>query len=309
MIYLTCTYFLEGIGRPLPGMIAMLIANFINAAFNWVFIFGHLGFSPMGAAGSALATTVTRTFLAIFMFTYVWKLKDHEALGIRNKALGSWRDWRKQRHVGYGAGVSLGLEVSSFTTLNIFAGWIGTLALGAFSITFSMFALAFMVASGIGNAAAVRVGMASGRKDYADLVLAGWTGLGVNTLVMLPFVLLFLTLPVELAGGFTDDTALIATTAPLVALSGWLLVLDGGQTVMGSALRGRGETWAPPFLYAIAYYGVMIPLAWYLAFPMGRGVNGLFEAMIAASVVSLSLFATRFHILSRHDLKKAADPA
>lgn len=306
LIYLTCTYFLEGIGRPAAGMIAMLFANVVNACLNWVFIFGHLGFSAMGAAGSAWATTLTRIFLALFLFIYVWNLKDHEALGIRDKALGHWRDWRRQRHIGYGASVSLGLEVSAFTTMNIFAGWIGTLALGAFSITFSMFALVFMAASGIGNAAAVRVGMADGRKDYADLTLAGWTGLGANTLFMLPFVLLLVSVPYSLAASYTHDSALIAVTVPLVVLSGWMLVLDGGQTVMGSALRGRGETWAPTILYAISYYGVMIPLGWYLAFPQGRGAVGLFEAMIVASLVSLLLLAGRFQYLSLRDSKRPA---
>lgn len=308
LIYLTCTYFLEGIGRPLAGMIAMLLANIVNAFLNWVFIFGHFGFAPMGAAGSAWATTLTRIFLAVFIFAYIWNLKDHAAFGIRNKALGHWRDWRRQRHIGYGASVSLGLEVSAFTAMNIFAGWIGTLALGAFSITFSMFAMVFMVASGIGNAAAVRVGIAEGRKDYADLTLAGWTGLGVNTLVMLPFVMLFLMLPFDLAGSYTHDPALILVTAPLVVLAGWMLVLDGGQSVMGSALRGRGETWAPTILYAVAYYGVMIPLAWYLAFPLGRGATGLFEAMILASLVSVTLLAARFQFLSRRDRKRPTAP-
>lgn len=309
LIYLSCTYFLEGIGRPYAAMIAMFFANIVNGLANWALIFGHLGLPEMGAAGSAWATTISRIFLATFMFAYVWNLRDRDAFGIRSSVRGAWAEWRRQRHIGYAAAVSLGVEISSFTALNIFAGWIGAQALGGFAITFSIFSILFMTASGIGNATAVRVGIAYGRQDYADMTLAGWTGLTVTTLLMVPFALALFFLPDPLAGGYTNDPALIAATIPLVILSGLLLLFDCGQTVMGSALRGRGETWMPTILYGIAYYGVMIPLAWYLAFPLERGAPGLFEAMIAASIVSAGLLAARFHILSRHDLRRAAAAA
>lgn len=306
LIYLSCTYFLEGIGRPYAAMAAMFFANIVNALANWVLIFGHLGLPEMGAAGSAWATTTSRIFLAIFMFTYIWNMRDRDAFNIRSRMRGNWSAWRRQRYIGYAAAVSLGVEISSFSALNIFAGWIDALALGGFAITLSIFSTLFMMASGIGNATAVRVGIAYGRKDFADMTLAGWTGLTVTILLMAPFTLMLFFLPESLVGSYTNDPALIAATIPLVILSGLLLLFDCGQTVMGSALRGRGETWAPTILYGIAYYGVMIPLAWYLAFPLEHGAAGLFEAMIAASILSATLLATRFHILSLHDLRRAA---
>ncbi|MDA0823377.1 MAG: MATE family efflux transporter, partial [Proteobacteria bacterium] len=51
LIYVTSQYFLEGIKRPIPAMLLMLVANVINVGLNWVLIFGHLGFDPLGAAG------------------------------------------------------------------------------------------------------------------------------------------------------------------------------------------------------------------------------------------------------------------
>ncbi len=306
MAYLACTYFLEGIGRPIAGMIAMFFANIVNIAVNWVLVFGHLGFDAMGATGSAWATTLVRIFLAIVMLIYVWNMRDHVVFGIRDKITGAWADWRRQRHIGYAASVSMGLEVSAFTALNIFAGWLGVLALGAFSITFSMFAIVFMMASGIGGATSVRVGIADGRRDYPDMALAGWTGLGINTLLMVPFSLIFFFIPDVLTEFYTSDPALIAMATPLFILAGWLLFVDGAQVVMGSALRGRGETWVPALLYGVSYYLIMIPLGWALAFPAGRDVIGLFEATIWASIVSALLLAGRFHLLALRDIRNAA---
>ena len=51
-LWLTCTMFLEGLSRPLPGMIITLIALVANGLLDWLFIFGGLGLSPMGAEGA-----------------------------------------------------------------------------------------------------------------------------------------------------------------------------------------------------------------------------------------------------------------
>jgi len=43
----------------------------------------------------------------------------------------------------------------------------------------------------------------------------------------------------------------------------------------------------------------MAPLAWWLALPAGRGVNGIVEGVMVASVLSAALLLGRFFLLSR----------
>ena len=92
----------------------------------------------------------------------------------------------------------------------------------------------------------------------------------------------------------TTDPALVASTAPLIVLSAYALIADGGQVVMASALRGAGETWVPTAMHIVSYFGVMIPGCWILAFPMGYGAAGL-----VASIVSVTLVSFRFWMSSR----------
>lgn len=84
--------------------------------------------------------------------------------------------------------------------------------------------------------------------------------------------------PAAIAGVFTTDRDLIALVGPLIAFSALVLVVDGGQVVMANALRGRGDAWVPMLLHAVSDVVVMVPLGWFLAFPVGRGVMGLYEA-------------------------------
>lgn len=301
LLYITTAFFLEGIKRPLPGMVMMLAANVLNIALNWVLVYGHLGMPAMGALGSAWATTILRIALAIAACTLVWTMADHARFGIRGPVPADRPAWRRQRRIGYAAAASIGTESTAFAILGIFAGWLGGLALAAFSIGLNVVAIVFMVALGFAAATAVRVAGAKGKGDRPGMVRAGWQGLAVNSAVMAAIGAGLLAIAPALAGLYTLDSALRALATPLIAFVAFILVADGGQAVMANALRGRGETWFPTGLHVLSYVGVMTPLAWVLTFPLDRGVAGLFEAILIASIVSVSLLSLRFAWLARAD--------
>ncbi len=303
-LMLACTFFLEGINRPLPGMIFMAVANMINIFLNWILVYGHMGFDPMGAVGSAWATTLVRTFLAVGMILYIWNMTDHDLFGIRQKVDMRLHKWKRMRHIGYGAGLTNGAEHTGFATLEIFGGWIGPLTLGAMAIAFNVYGIPYMIGYGIAGATAVRVGIALGRRDHRDLLLAGTCGIIFNFILMLPLLGLLLIYPVQIAGFFTTDPALIVATVPLIILSAWMLLFDSAQTVIGNGLRGRRDVWAPTALYFFSYIIVMIPLAYYLAFSLGRGAEGLFESTVIASLISFVLLLIRFYYLSYLDFRR-----
>ena len=84
IMFVTCTFFLEGIERPKAGMYAMLAANIANIWLNYIFVFGHAGFPAMGAEGSAWATTTLRLFLAGGMALYILYSPSLAKYSIRN---------------------------------------------------------------------------------------------------------------------------------------------------------------------------------------------------------------------------------
>lgn len=302
LLFLACSFFLEGIRRPAPGLVVMVIANLVNFGLNSVLIHGIVDGFPDGAIGAALATTVSRWVLALGMIGYVLCMHDHDAFGVRKPAGGGWHAWRHQRRLGYATGASLAGEASAFTTVQQFAGWLGPLPLASFTVSFYLLVTSFMVAIGLGAATAVRVGNAHGRRDADDMMLAGWVGLAVTTVVTVVMGVLMVGLDAPLVRVFTDDAAVLAATVPLVAWVALTLVTDGGQAVMANALRGRQDVWMPCFLQTFAFFGVMVPLTWYLVFPLGHGVVGIFQGVGLATVVSLALLSARFYWLYRRDV-------
>jgi MATE family multidrug resistance protein len=319
-LMLAAQFFLEGINRPIPGMVFMFIANIINIFLNWVLVWGHLGFEPMGAVGSAWATSIVRTFLAVSMLLYIFYKVDREKFGILEKTNMKWSIWKRQRHIGYAAGLTNLIEHAGFATLILFAGYLGGMSASAWAVAFNVFGIPFMVCYGVAGATSVRVGIALGRRDHSDMTLAGVCGLAFNGLICVPMMAILYFYPVTIAEMYNKDLAFVAATAPLIALSVWMLFLDTGQTVMGNALRGAQDIWMPAVFYIICYTILMIPLAAYMAFSfqleeikissfefdlgttiqfgIGHGTIGLLESIIYASFLSLILLSTRFFYLT-----------
>ena len=295
-------YFLEGIKRPLPGMVIMIAANGVNILANWVLVFGAGPIPAMGAQGSAIATASVWAMQALAINLYIRHLADGHRFGLHVPVAATWRAWwhdgARQRMLGYAAGGSMGTENAAFMGMQLMAGAMGPIALGAYAVAFNAFAVAFMISLGIGTATAVRVGFYYGRRDRRQMIVAGWVGLAFNLAVMTLLGIVLIVLARPIASVYGEEAALISLAAALIAFIALVLPLDTVQTVMANALRGMGETWVPTGFHLVSYFGVMLPAAAWLGFGLERGPRGLLEAFLIASVVSAAFMCWRFHRLA-----------
>lgn len=300
LIHSNSSYFMEGLARPLPGMTVILGGNILNILLNWLLIFGHWGFPELGAAGAIAATSIVRLCMAAALAGYIWWLPDREILGIRRPLDGGW--WRgggEQWRLGYAAGVSQGVESTAFNSLTMMAGLLGPVALASYSISLNLTALIFMLALGFGAATAVRVGAARGAGDYHRMVTVGWTGLGATVAIMAALGVVVWFLRDEIAALYTSDTDLRVILPILFSIVAFFLIADGGQMVMTFALRGAGDAWVPTAIHLMSFFVVMIPAAWFLAFPMGLGVRGLVISIALGAGGALLALSFRFRLVSR----------
>src|SRR5690606_7667970 len=57
----------------------VLVFNLINIVLNVVLMFGYLGLPELGIVGAAWATVISRTLMAILLFSHTKKFKTHIA--------------------------------------------------------------------------------------------------------------------------------------------------------------------------------------------------------------------------------------
>lgn len=301
MIMLTTAFFLEGIKRPIPWLMIVFGGNLLNLFLNWLFIFGSIDFPEMGAVGAAWATTISRWFIAITLVVYVWNMPGHRCYATRGRLFGASNSWHYQRRIGYAISIGAGADSCAFAILGIFAGWLGSLSVAAFALSFNLFTMIFMITLGIGAATTVRVGIAYGSNDRSGVAFAGWTGLITNSVVMLVVGGFLFVGADTVTGLFTNDPSLLMVAVPMVGFMALILVFDGGQSVIANALRGQRDIWAPCAIQIGSYFCVMLPMAYFLAFHAQHGPIGLIESMLIASLFAGSLLAYRFYLMTRRD--------
>lgn len=90
MLYVATAQFLDGLSRPKPNMVLMVLANLVNAALNWLLIYDHPWQDGMGAEGAALATSITRWLMWLGLAAYVLRMPGAGQLGIGRAPHQPW---------------------------------------------------------------------------------------------------------------------------------------------------------------------------------------------------------------------------
>ncbi|GHF12151.1 MATE family efflux transporter [Kordiimonas sediminis] len=299
MLFIACTMFLEGVKRTDIGFYVMIGANIVNLILDYTLIYGHFGFTEMGAAGAAWASTGVRWFMALAAMAYVWWAPSLRQFHVRNPHGQKWRDWKDQRMMGYAAAVSLAAEVLAFGALAVFAGWLGTVTLAGHGVVYQVLGIPLMIAIGIGVASSVRVGITFSRRDRWDTILAAMSGTVLNLLIAGLFAVIIYLFMEPVLGIFTDDERVIALLVPLATIVTIGMVFDSAQMVISSSLRGLRETWWPTALQAFSFGIVMLPVCYILAITLEWGMTGLMTGMLVGTAVSWVLQMWRFWWLVR----------
>jgi len=247
-----------------------------------------------------------RTALLIGLAIYVARMPDARALGVFDKPARDRPAEIEQRRVGYGAGASGFFEVAAFSGMNIFAGWVGPLAVAAYTVALNVVSIAFMIPLGLSVAAGVMVGNAYGARQPAALSRAVGVGLGVAIAFGLLVTLVVWPTASLITSGYTHDPQAGPMATAALILCCLFLIPDAVQVVAAQCLRSRGDVFMPSVTHFISYVGVMIPAAYILAIRMHEGINGIVWAAIFASLMSAGLLLGRFWMLRGRDLPAAA---
>lgn len=282
---------LQALGAVRSLVVVVVLGNGLNAALNWVFVYGHLGSAPLGTVGSAWATCTSRWALALGLIvlsraTLREMLAPWDPGSLRLGPL-----WAMLR-LGAPIGLQLLLELGAFAAIGLLMGVLGTQELAAHQIAITLASLTFMVPLGVGAAAAVRVGRAVGADDREGARAGSRAALVSGIGFMVASGLLFVAMPHTLASWSTRDRRVLALAATLIPIAGVFQVFDGIQAVCAGVLRGLGDTRAPFVINLAGFWLAGFPVSVYLGFATPLRAAGLWWGFVAGlGAVALLLLA------------------
>jgi MATE family multidrug resistance protein len=285
-------------------ILAITIAGiFVNAAGNYVLMFGNFGFPRLELVGAGISTSIVNWVMFLLGLAYVLLHRRHRRYHVLVRL---WKpDWQcffELFRIGIPIGLSLMSEVGLFGVATIMMGWLGHQEVAAHAITLQCAAIAFMVPLGISQATVVRVGLYVGARNFDGVTKAGWVSFVLSLLFMSATCALFILFPEYLVRLFLDPARPENQTSLMLAGS-YLIVaalfqfVDGAQVCMGSALRGMSDTKVPMVIALVGYWLVGVSTAYVAGFIFDlRGVGvwiGLATGLAFAAVLLTLRFMAR----------------
>ncbi len=306
LIYGGFRRYLQGVGLVRPVTFALISANLVNLAGNWIFIYGKLGMPTMGVKGSALSTVVSRIYMAAVLVYVAWR---HE----RRRGHPLFAHWpapdrkriRSLLDLGVPAASQIILEMAAFGAATIMASHLDPVALATHEIALSCAAYTFMVPLGVSAAAAVAVGHAMGAGNPARARRAGWMALGLGAGFMSVAALAFLVIPRPIIEIYSRDARILAMSVRILTIVAAFQIFDGCQTVATGALRGLGETRFPMLTNFAGYWLFGLPLGATLCFPLKWGLPGLWIGLTVALIAIALVLLRRWQSASMHPPERA----
>lgn len=285
-----------------------------NALLDWLLMFGRFGLPRMELAGVGIATAATHALMFALLLAFATRRPPYRRYKVLGRLLRpDWPRFRAIWSLGLPIGLTLSAESGLFAAAAVLMGWIGADALAAHAVALQLAALAFMVPLGLSHATTVRVGLAHGRG--VDAGRAGWTSIGLALGFMSLTAAAFWLAPGVLVGLFLDPVEAArpaALAAGFLGVAALFQLADGAQVTAAAALRGLSDTRAPMAIALFGYWGVGLPTAWLLGFPLQLGGIGVWLGLAAglgfAAAALTARFARRGRLLSRRDFARKPFP-
>lgn len=282
LLYSAIRRYLQGITRLKPVVFALVSANLVNVAGNYLLI------EPFGLAGVGWSTCLSRIYMfaVLIGYTYVYK---REAFHRVSKPIVV--EIRELLRLGAPAAGQILLEVGVFATATTLAGRLNAESIAAHHVVLMIAGTTFMVPLGMSSAGAVLVGQAIGRGAPREAKRAGWHTIGLAAAFMSVMAIVLLAVPGPFLGAFTKNSEVLALATQLLFAAAVFQIFDGIQVTSTGVLRGAGNTKTPMFANLMAHWLVGLPTGYFLCFSLGFGVYGLWLGLSTGLILTALLLS------------------
>jgi len=290
-----------------PRLVTWLQAGalLVKVPLSFVLTFGGAGLTGLGVVGCAWATLAVNLLM---MLAGLWLLRTQDIyLPYRLWQRPEKPDWAVLRRflaLGVPAGLSIMVEVTSFTLMALFIARLGAVALASHQIAASLAAVLYMVPLALGIASSARTGfwLGAGQKHNARRAAALGIGLAIGA-ALLGAGLLFLGRE-ALAQAFSNDPQVVQAATLWLGWVALYHLADAVQAVCAYLLRCYRITLMPLLIYTALLWGVGLYGGYVMAYQgiewAGWPLRASVETFWITSTAALALVSLLFTAMVWH---------
>ena len=284
-LYVVLRSFMDSLGLTRLSMIMMIISVPVNITLAYGFIFGKFGMPEVGGAGNAIAVSLTYTvlfFIALFLtlkHPKINKYKIFKKEGIRFKY------WGEIFKLGIPIAIATALETVVFSTLSLMVSRFDTTIIASHQAALNFSGFLYSLPISVANTATIIVAYHVGAKNYK--LAKSYTALSVALGVISSGVagLIVLLFDTQIPYLYSTDSGVIDLTAHLLIFAIGFALCDSFASALAGVLRGYKKVVPICLAMFVGYYIVGIPVAYYLVFTKGVGIDGLWIGWIIGLAV------------------------
>jgi len=292
-IFMAIKEYLQAVEHVVFANSISVVAVLVNLGLGYMMTFGLWIFPELGIKGLAYTAVIVRSLMAVTIFIYARKYNKTTFTVIRHFV----------KHIftfSIPISMSIFTEVFAFSVVMILIGRISPLYAAIHSISLNIASTTYMIPLAIASATSVKIAYFYGRHNFNKVYEFMKSGILLSMSFMVITGLTLFFLPKTILGFFTSDQEIIMVGASIIIVCSLFQIFDGAQVTFSGILRGLGIT-KPTFIIAVAgYWGVGLPLGYYLGYIKHMNALGFWIGLaVALFIVSLSLYGYLWTILKK----------
>lgn len=249
--------FFTGIAQTKIVLYTTAIVAILNIIFNYLFVFGNLGFPRMEVAGSALASTLAEFFAAIFALVYTFKTVDLKKYQLFTFHKFNFAYLKDVLLTAAPVMLQMFISLTSWFIFFMIVEQMGERSLAISNIIRNAYMILMIPLMGFSSATNTLVSTLIGEGKHNEVFKM------IKKISIFSFGITFLFMfilniaPSIMLGIFTNDTTLVEATIPSLRVIDGSLLMFSVSSILLSAVSGSGNT-------AMSLFIEIITISFYL---------------------------------------------
>lgn len=290
--------FIIGLGHSRTIMIVTMLTTPVYIIFSFILIFGKFGFPALGVAGAGWGMTFSDWIISLILCSLIMCSKEYKPYLISVFTFKKPSYLWEIIHLGFPIGAMYSIEVAFFLAASLIMGTISVQALAANQVTMQYLGPLMGIIFSIAQAVTVRMGHQLGAKQYNMIKNTAATGILVSTFFMSCIAIIYWTIPgVLISVDFNLANHSYSQTIELAIdfffIGAFFQIFECIRITLFGALRALKDTHFTLLASILSFWGVALPLGYYLAMYFHLGGSGIWYGMVIGAAFSVLLLSFR----------------
>lgn len=292
--------FIDALGHTRVTMIITLLSLPINIFFNYILIFGKLGFPQLGGVGAGVASTITYWVILFISIYFVQRMAPFTDYEIFKRWIPiSFKTWKEILKIGVPSGLAVFCETSIFAAVTLLMSKYSTATIAAHQAAINFASFVYMVPLSISIALTITIGFEVGAKRLNDAKKYSYLGISSGLFFGIIASLLLYIFNKQIGMLYTNETEVLELITHFLIYAIFFQMSDAIGTPIQGALRGYKDVNVTFLLAFISFWIIGLPSGYVLANYTTFGPFGYWMGLIIGLATGAVFLFIRLRYLQK----------